>query len=60
VAAPAFAQDKDDSPINVSLLNNINRNRQITGAGTLPDGRTFRLHVNEVLGELRVVEIDFF
>lgn len=33
---------------------------KISAAGTLSDGRSFRLHVNEVLGELQVVEIDFF
>ena len=32
---------------------------KITARGTLADGRSFRLHVNEVLGELRVVQIDF-
>lgn len=32
---------------------------KITARGTLPDSRAFRLHVNEVLGELRVVEIEF-
>jgi hypothetical protein len=32
---------------------------KINARGTLDDGRPFRLHVNEVLGELRVVQITF-
>jgi hypothetical protein len=32
---------------------------KISARGVLSDGRSFRLHVNEVLGELRVVEIEF-
>ena len=32
---------------------------KITARGTLPNGHAFSLHVNEVLGELRVVEIKF-
>jgi hypothetical protein len=32
---------------------------KITSSGTLHDGRSFRLHVDEVLGELRIVEIRF-
>jgi hypothetical protein len=32
---------------------------KISARGSLPDGRSFRLHVNEVLGQLRVVEIEF-
>jgi hypothetical protein len=32
---------------------------KITARGSLMDGRSFRLHVNEVLGELQVVEIKF-
>jgi hypothetical protein len=32
---------------------------KITASGSLSDGRSFRLHVNEVLGELRVVQISF-
>lgn len=32
---------------------------KISARGTLPGGGTFRLHVNEVLGELRVVDIRF-
>ena len=32
---------------------------KINASGTFSDGRPFRLHVNEVLGELRVVQIEF-
>ena len=32
---------------------------KISARGRLDDGRSFRLHVDEVLGELRVVEIEF-
>lgn len=32
---------------------------KITARGTLPGGGTFRLHVNEVLGELQVVDVRF-
>jgi len=32
---------------------------KITARGSLSDGRSFRMHVNEVLGELQVVEIKF-
>jgi len=32
---------------------------KISARGDLSDGRSFRLHVNEVLGEVRVVEIEF-
>lgn len=32
---------------------------KISARGTLSDGRSFQLHVNEVLGELRVVRIEF-
>ena len=32
---------------------------KITARGALSDGQSFRLHVNEVLGQLRVVEIKF-
>jgi hypothetical protein len=32
---------------------------KITARGTLPGGASFRLHVDEVLGELRVVDIKF-
>jgi hypothetical protein len=32
---------------------------KIQARGTLPDGRSFTLRVNEVLGELRIVDIEF-
>jgi hypothetical protein len=32
---------------------------KINASGTLEDSRSFVLHVNEVLGELRVVRIEF-
>ena len=33
---------------------------KISASGSLPDGRSFRFHLNEVLGELKVVTIEFF